>query len=452
MTQHWVYVSIFVFKTFTGLVVSKYIIPFMKKSVNAKDKVDSIYQKKNSLKIVVLIFATLIAGGSVYYTNSLVEELKVREISFINLYAETLEVVANSEGDDIPFLFQELIVPNNSIPVILTDSYGNYLHSRNVDLDESFSEEKRNEIIQEELEDMREAYKPIEIVLRNPKTDMVDGYQFVYYKNSFLLTQLQYYPYVQLSVIAVFILLTYTVFSYSRRAEQNRVWIGMAKETAHQLGTPLSSLMAWLEFFRTDPERYDPAIILELDKDITRLEMITARFSNIGSVPTLKKENISTIVGGTLSYLEKRISTKVNMEVHTTSSNIEAMMNRPLFEWVIENICKNAVDAMGGIGSIDIHISQEKKKVFIDITDTGKGIPKSKIKQVFTPGYTTKKRGWGLGLSLAQRIIEIYHRGKIFVKESEPEVGTTFRIILFTDQLPQPTDKKHSKPELMKEH
>ncbi|WPP50101.1 sensor histidine kinase [Catalinimonas niigatensis] len=424
----------------------------MKKRVYSREKVDSIYQKKNTLKFVVLIFATLIAVGSVYYTNSLVEELKERERSFINLYAETLEIVANSEGDDIPFLFQELIVPNNSIPVILTDSYGNYLQSRNLNLKDSYSDEKRTRIIEDELQDMREAYKPIEIVLKNPNTDMVDGYQFVYYKNSFLLTQLQYYPYVQLSVIAVFALLTYTVFSYSRRAEQNRVWIGMAKETAHQLGTPLSSLMAWLEFFRADPERYDPAIIKELDKDINRLEMITARFSSIGSVPTLKKENINTIITSTLNYLEKRISTKVKMQVHTPSHDIEAMMNRPLFEWVIENICKNAVDAMGGVGSINIHISQEKKKVFIDITDTGKGIPKSKINQVFTPGYTTKKRGWGLGLSLAQRIIEIYHRGKIFVKESEPEVGTTFRIILFTDKLPQEVDKKQSRPQLMEEH
>lgn len=423
----------------------------MKKRVYSKEKVDSIYQKKNTLKIVVLVVATLIAIGSVYYTNSLVEELKEREKNFINLYAKTLEIVANSEGDDIPFLFQELIVPNNSIPVILTDSYGNYHHSRNLDLKDSYSEEKKGKIIQEELEEMREAYKPIEIVLKNPKTDMVEGYQFVYYKNSFLLTQLQYYPYVQLSVITVFILLTYTVFSYSRRAEQNRVWIGMAKETAHQLGTPLSSLMAWLEFFRADPERYDPTIIKELDKDINRLEMITARFSSIGSVPTLKKENLSSIIKSTINYLEKRISTKVKMHVHSTSEEIEAMMNRPLFEWVIENICKNAVDAMSGVGSIDIHISQEKKKAFIDITDTGKGIPKSKIKQVFTPGYTTKKRGWGLGLSLAQRIIENYHRGKIFVKESEPEVGTTFRIVLFTDQLLQEENRKQSRPELMEE-
>lgn len=424
----------------------------MKNRVYSKEKVDNIYQKKNTVKIIVLVFATLIAGGSVYYTNSLVEELKERERSFINLYAETLEMVANSEGDDIPFLFQQVIVPNNSIPVILTDSYGNYIEGRNLGLKDSFSEEKKARIIEEQLEEMRELHDHIEIVLTNPTTGMVDGYQFVYYKNSFLLTQLQYYPYVQLSVIAVFIILTYTVFSYSRRAEQNRVWIGMAKETAHQLGTPLSSLMAWLEFFRSDPDRYDPAIIKELDKDIQRLEMITSRFSSIGSVPTLKKENISATIKGTINYLEKRISTKVKMQVQSASDDIEVMLNRPLFEWVIENICKNAVDAMSGVGSINIQINQEKNKVIIDIKDTGKGIHKSKLNQVFTPGYTTKKRGWGLGLSLAQRIIENYHRGKIFVKDSEIDVGTTFRIILHTEKKPVNGKKTQNKPELMEEH
>jgi K+-sensing histidine kinase KdpD len=405
----------------------------MNKRVYTKEKVDSIYQKKNTLKIVVLVVATVIAAGSIYYTNTLVSELKEREKSFVSLYAKTIEMVANQEGDDIPFLFHELIVPNNNIPVILTNSFGDYLQHRNLDLDK-YSEEKKAEVIQEELEEMRAAYEPIEIVLRNPNTGMVAGYQFVYYKNSFLLTQLQYYPIVQLSIIAVFVLLTYSVFSYSRRAEQNRVWIGMAKETAHQLGTPLSSLMAWLEFFRSDPERYDPAIIKELDKDINRLEMITARFSSIGSVPTLKRENLHYILQSTLGYLEKRISTKVKLSLSADQPHIDAMINRPLFEWVIENICKNAVDAMGGIGSISIQLSAEKNKAFIDITDTGKGIPKSKINQVFTPGYTTKKRGWGLGLSLAQRIIENYHQGKIFVKHSEVDVGTTFRIVLFVEQ------------------
>lgn len=405
----------------------------MNKRVYTKQRVDSIYQKKNTLKVVVLIVATVIAAGSIYYTNTLVNELKEREKSFVSLYANTIEMVANQEGDDIPFLFHELIVPNNNIPVVLTNSFGDYLQHRNLDID-NYDEEKKKRIIEEELEEMRAAYEPIEIVLRNPNTGMVSGYQFVYYKNSFLLTQLQYYPIVQLSIIGVFVLLTYTVFSYSRRAEQNRVWIGMAKETAHQLGTPLSSLMAWMEFFRSDPERYDPAIIKELDKDINRLEMITARFSSIGSVPTLKKEDLGEVLRTTISYLEKRISTKVKIKVPQADVRVEAMINRPLFEWVIENICKNSVDAMAGVGSISIDLGTDKNRAYIDITDTGKGIAKSKINQVFAPGYTTKKRGWGLGLSLAQRIIENYHEGKIFVKNSEVEVGTTFRIVLNTEQ------------------
>ena len=397
----------------------------------SKEKVANIYQKKNTLRIVVLVVSAVIGITSIHYTNSLVRELKEREKTYINLYAETISRAANQDNEDIPFLFQEIIVPNNNIPVILTNNMGNYLNYRNIDIKESYSEEKKKEIIEKELAEMREEHQPIEIELKNPATGMVDDYQFVYYKNSFLLTQLQYYPYIQLSVIAGFALLAYLIFSYSRTAEQNRVWIGMAKETAHQLGTPLSSLMAWLEFFRADPDVYDPDIVKELDKDINRLEMITARFSSIGSIPTLKEENLYQSIKSTVNYLQTRISTKVKINFKADSETIKVLINKPLFDWVIENICKNAVDAMSGVGEITIHIMREKNnKVAVDITDTGKGITKSKINQVFTPGYTTKKRGWGLGLSLAQRIIENYHQGKIFVKHSEVDVGTTFRIVL----------------------
>lgn len=400
----------------------------------SKDKIANIYQQKNTLKITVLIISVLIGAISIYYTNSLVKELKERERTYIDLYAKTIEIAANQDNEDIPFLFQEIIVPNNNIPVILTDNMGNYVNHRNIDLKESYSEEKKQEIIEKELAEMREAYPRIEIVLKDPTTGMVYDYQFVYYKNSFLLTQLQYYPYIQLSVIAGFALLAYLIFSYSRTAEQNRVWIGMAKETAHQLGTPLSSLMAWLEFFKSDPEVYDPAVVTELDKDINRLEMITSRFSSIGSTPTLKEENLYQVIKNTVNYLQTRISSKVRIHLQAEPESVRVMINKPLFDWVIENICKNAVDAMSGIGDITIHIMQEKHdQAIIDITDTGKGIPKSRISQVFTPGYTTKKRGWGLGLSLAQRIIEHYHKGKIFVKYSEIDAGTTFRILLNTN-------------------
>jgi signal transduction histidine kinase len=220
-------------------------------------------------------------------------------------------------------------------------------------------------------------------------------------------------------------------FNYSRVSEQNRVWIGLAKETAHQLGTPLSSLMAWSEYFRSD-ENVPNEIVDELDKDIKRLEMITSRFSNIGSVPVLKDENVFQVVHNTISYLEKRVSSKVKFAVNAANKNLTAKLNPPLFEWVIENLSKNAVDAIGAAaGSITINIiAGAEKRVFIDITDTGKGISKSNMKKVFQPGFTTRQRGWGLGLTLVQRIVENYHEGKIYIRNSEVGKGTTFRIVL----------------------
>lgn len=396
-------------------------------------RVKNLYQQKKTIRVVVLLVSATIAVLSILYTNRLVESLKDREKSYINLYATTIEMTANQEVEDVTYLFNQVVTPNKSIPVILTDAYGEYVSSRNLGLEDIKDEARRQKIIDRELEKMRAAYPPIEIELRDPTTKMIYSYQFVYYRNSFLLTQLQYYPYVQLGVISAFALIAYLIFSYSRTAEQNRVWVGMAKETAHQLGTPLSSLMAWVEYFRADPETYDPSVVQEMDKDINRLNMVTARFSNIGSMPTLKDENLYTILHNSVAYLQNRISTKVDLKLYSDNEEIPVRINAPLFEWVIENICKNAVDAMSGIGKLTIQVVQNHtEQVIIDITDTGKGIPKSKIKQVFTPGYTTKKRGWGLGLSLAQRIVENYHRGKIYVKQSEIDVGTTFRIVLPT--------------------
>ncbi len=394
-----------------------------------KDGLTNIYQKKNTVKVIVLLVSATIAALSIVYTDILVDKLKEREKSFVKLYAEAIERTAN-EDEEITFLFNEIVAPNQSIPTILTNSFGDYVAYRNIDIEDSDSEEKKARILEKELARMRELYNPIEIALRDPRTGEVFAYQFVYYRNSFLLTQLQYYPYFQLSVIAIFALVTYLVFSYSRTAEQNRVWIGMAKETAHQLGTPLSSLMAWVEYFRADPDTYDPDIVQEIDKDIHRLEMITSRFSNIGSTPTLQAEDLQQVVENTVNYLRTRISSKVSIRVETGGEPLKVLINAPLFEWVIENICKNAVDAMSGIGDLTIRMQSEKDRAVVDITDTGKGIASSKLSQVFVPGYTTKKRGWGLGLSLSQRIIENYHRGKLFVKQSELDVGTTFRIVL----------------------
>ena len=363
----------------------------------------------------------------------LVNKLKDRELKLIDLYAKSLQY-AGSESNtaNISFIVQEIIIPNNSIPVIRTDELGQPIEAKNLKSVEGVENPReRNRILLEEIKEMEELYDPIFITFRDDQ-DQVIGYNYVYYKNSDLLTQLQFYPYVQLTVIAIFAIIAYLIFNYSKAAEQNRVWVGLAKETAHQLGTPLSSLMAWVEYFKTDEKLKNEEIVRELDKDIQRLEMITSRFSNIGSVPQLKNENIFDAVCQTVTYLQKRISTKVKFEVSAfPNKEIAAGINKPLFDWVIENICKNAVDAMEGAGKISIKILKANEgRVYIDITDTGKGIGKSKIARVFQPGYTTKKRGWGLGLTLVKRIVENYHQGKIFVKSSELDKGTTFRIIL----------------------
>jgi signal transduction histidine kinase len=232
-------------------------------------------------------------------------------------------------------------------------------------------------------------------------------------------------------VIAIFGVISYLAFNYSKAAEQNRVWVGLAKETAHQLGTPLSSLMAWIEVLRDDENLKKSNVVDELEKDIQKLTIVTERFSSIGSTPALKKENVVALVNNVVNYLRPRVSSKVKIEVYTLSENINALLHAPLFEWVIENLIKNAVDAMGNTGTIAIKILRgNDNKVFIDVSDTGKGIPRSKISMVFKAGFTTKKRGWGLGLALAKRIIEAYHNGKIFVKSSEENLGTTFRISL----------------------
>lgn len=316
---------------------------------------------------------------------------------------------------------------------MLVDDQGNIINYTNVTMDPQWSSERKELELRKELAKMKAAFPAIPIVLRDPTTGEKFGQQFVYYRNSFLLTQLVAYPYIQLSVIAIFAFISYLAFNYSKEAEQNRVWVGLAKETAHQLGTPLSSLMAWIEVLRDDPQIRGKGIVEELEKDIIKLRIVTERFSSIGSTPTLKEENVHQLINNVVSYLQPRLSTKINFEVYALSESIKAMVNAPLFEWVVENLCKNGVDAMGSSGTIAIKILRgSDRKVFVDISDTGKGMAKSLIPNVFRPGFTTKKRGWGLGLTLAKRIIEIYHRGKIFVKHSEENQGTTFRIVLLS--------------------
>jgi signal transduction histidine kinase len=383
---------------------------------------------------VILAISAFIGTVSLYYTDYLVTKLKNREIKIIEIYARTLEYTINEDlGSKMLFFTQEVIIPNNEIPLIYVNSKDEIEDYRNLDIDSSWTEAKKNQILAEELAIMIDAYEPILIMDRDEDTGDVLDHWFIYYRNSELLTQLTYYPIVQLSIIAIFGFIAYLVFNYSRTAEQNRVWVGLAKETAHQLGTPISSLMAWVEYFREDPGIKNKGIIEELDKDIKKLQLITERFSNIGSVPVLKSELIEDIINNVVGYLRPRISTKVSMDIITISKDIKAKVNPPLFEWVIENMCKNAVDAMDGVGSIRIKIMHgSDNRVFVDISDTGKGMTKSNMSQVFNPGFTTKKRGWGLGLTLAKRIIQVYHKGKVFVKESEENKGTTFRVILNT--------------------
>ncbi|MFC5272120.1 sensor histidine kinase [Adhaeribacter terreus] len=387
----------------------------------------SLYTQKSRIKLIIVIIALLIGAATVVYTNLLVKKVAEREQQLIDIYAKGLRFMVGSETDDnTVFIQEEIIEANKSVPVILTDGEENVMDYKNFRLPENITEERKAELLREEIAEMKAQHQPILVEFGEGFTN------YIFYKDSTLLTQLRYYPYVQLTVMACFALMAYFAFSYSRKAEQNRVWVGLAKETAHQLGTPLSSLMAWYEYLRYNPKFENEPIVEELGKDVRRLEIITERFSNIGSVPVLKDENILKVTEKALSYLKSRVSQKVIFSLHADfPSHIPAKVNIPLYEWVVENICKNAIDAMEGKGSIDVNLSLSGKNfIAIDIKDTGKGIPKNKIDNVFMPGYTTKKRGWGLGLALAKRIIENYHNGKLFVKWSEVGKGTTFRILL----------------------
>lgn len=393
--------------------------------------VKDLYQDNSRFKWIVLAVSVLISISSIYYTNILVNQLKERERAQVSLFAKALAYTINENDNAILFVSEEIINKNNSIPTILVNGGGAIIQSRNIKIDSSKSKEEIEKQLKREIEVMATSYEPIVIPVRDPITNELFETQKIYYKNSFLLRQLIAYPYIQLTVIALFGFISYLAFNYSKTAEQNRVWVGLAKETAHQLGTPLSSLMAWIEVLREDPTIKQKGIAEELDKDVRKLLVVTERFSSIGSTPVLKPENLYAVIQTVINYLQPRLSSKIKFEVYALSDNIMANVHAPLFEWVLENLFKNAVDAMGSTGTIAVKILRGGgKKVFIDISDTGKGIPQSIIPSVFKPGFTTKKRGWGLGLALAKRIIELYHEGKIFVKSSDENMGTTFRIEL----------------------
>lgn len=379
------------------------------------------FQLKLVWKIVLLVFAVNIAIMSLLYTNQLVRKLAIEEQNRVNQWTAAIQRLVDSEDEDVTFLMDVSRNSSNNIPIIMTDEDGNILNLMNLDT----SRINEPGYLQSEIQGMKLENDPIVIEYLEGKKN------YVYYRNSTLLTQLRYYPYYQIGIISLFLLVSYLAFNASRRSEQNRVWVGLAKETAHQLGTPISSLIAWIDLFKEEGQTPTKEMLAEMEKDIERLRLVSERFSKIGSVPVLEDKNIKLLIDQSVGYMSSRASNKVKFGVHAdVLHNCFSRVNVQLFDWVLENLIKNAIDAMEGKGHIDFVLTETKKHIFIDITDTGKGIPSSRTKDVFKPGFTTKKRGWGLGLSLAKRIIEDYHRGKIVVKESTPGKGTTFRITL----------------------
>ncbi|MGQ1787842.1 MULTISPECIES: sensor histidine kinase [unclassified Saccharicrinis] len=376
------------------------------------------YTRKKRFKLWVLLGAVFIGSLSTIYTNYLVDELKLEEKKKIELWAEaTRQLVQPGNEDGSLNLTLEVLKNNTTVPLVITDDNDSILYHRNLNIPTSAAEKYWDR----QLVKMKRSGKNIEI-------DLGDGEkQFLYYRTSTLLTKLQWFPIIQLLIVTIFVLVAYLAFSNSRKAEQNQVWVGMAKETAHQLGTPITSLYGWIELMAL--KNPDTDGIAEVKKDINRLQNIADRFSKIGSKPNLKDISINNVVEQSIHYLKSRSSNKVDFHLQL-DKDITVKGNMILMEWVFENLIKNAIDAVKGEGKITVTTKKLEDKVAIDIIDNGKGISKSNFKTIFEPGYTTKERGWGLGLTLTKRIIEEYHKGKIMVKESEAGKRTVFRIIL----------------------
>ena len=374
------------------------------------------------VKIGLVITAIIIAMASLATSHFLIRDLSNEEKNKMTTWAEALHTLNNaSENTDLSLVLN-VIKSNNTIPVVVLSSKGEICDYRNISInaDNAIDSIKSLKKI---ANSCLKAGNYVKIDL-----DGTSDYQLVCYKESTMLKRLATYPYVQLGVVLIFVIVAIFALLASKKAEQNKVWVGLSKETAHQLGTPISSMIAWTEILK---ETYpDDEMVAEMGKDLKRLEIIAERFSKIGSIPELKATPLNEVIEHVVDYMNKRTSSKVKIIYHATDNNIIAHINPALFEWVIENLCKNAVDAMEGKGYINISTFYERKNLCIEIKDNGKGIKRNDIKNVFTPGFTTKKRGWGLGLSLAKRIIENYHKGKIFVKESEVGKGSTFRIEL----------------------
>jgi two-component system, sporulation sensor kinase D len=398
------------------------------------------YEKKRRWKIFLLVFAIIIGTASVFYSDFFVKKMEREEKVQFELWVKGTEKSSEIFEDARYADVLNMIKESSKVPVILTDTTGTKIQAylrldstktnyMNAESDATFDPA----YFQRELRRMKEQHAPLPINYMGEK-------MLVYYKDSFILTQLRYFPYIQLGVIALFLITAYVAFSSARKAEQDQVWVGMAKETAHQLGTPISSLMAWVELMKSRFNAENDPLIEEMENDIRRLEVITDRFSKIGSKPILEDHVVFLVISNFIDYFKLRTSDKITFKI-TGDDQVRALLNVPLFDWVTENLLKNAANAISNEGTITVNIIENlaKEEVFIDVTDTGKGIPRSKFEAVFQPGYTTRKRGWGLGLSLTKRIIHNYHSGQIFVKESELGKGTTFRIVLKSSITYEPT-------------
>lgn len=380
--------------------------------------------KIRRVKIVFVLTVIFVAVSSLFVSKTLTDNLKREEQGRMEVWAEAMKSLSKADGNTDLSLVLKVLNENDYIPVILLDRRGNVTDYRNVSLRGANRADSLRDARQLALNWIAEGH-----VIRVTIDNVDNSYINVCYDESLILKRLTIFPFVQLAVVVIFVVLAVFALLASKRAEQNRVWAGLSKETAHQLGTPISSLMAWVEVLK---EEYpDDTLIPELDKDVSRLRLISDRFSKIGSKPELAMVSLQEVLAHVVDYIDRRTSHNVVIRCQLPDHDVMVNINAALFEWVIENLCKNAVDAMnGGPGTISIAVMETGQKVAIDVADTGKGISKKNIKNVFRPGFTTKKRGWGLGLSLAKRIIEEYHKGRVFVKSSEVGVGTTFRIEL----------------------
>ena len=402
----------------------------------------NIYELRRYGTWIILTVAVVMVGFFLYVSNRLVNDLTVQERERMEIWADATQRLVQQEADtDIDFLFS-IIEQNNTIPVMMIDEDGNILEFRNFNLpDAGRRKVTPHDLSPRDRKDLTGRLHraggdgPVARIAEHNEHFMrievyEDTYQYIYYEDSDLLRRLSWYPYIQLGVMIFLAIIVFITIIYTKRAEQNRVWVGLSKETAHQLGTPISSLMAWSQLLGEYGVPSD--VVTEIDKDVHRLSVIAERFSKIGSIPELELEYLNDTVERSLDYMRSRISGRVKIEMNLDPTDHGVRISRSLMEWVMENLTKNAVDAMGGAGTLTIATGMDKGHLYIDVTDTGKGIARKNFKNVFNPGFTTKKRGWGLGLTLVKRIIEEYHKGRIYVLRSEPGHGTTFRIELPT--------------------